>query len=271
MAIARPLMAALVLLSVAGSVSLAAAAPDTVQLERLTWTEVRDDIRAGKTTIIIPVGGTEQSGPYIALGKHNVRVAALSDRIARDLGNTLVAPVLAYVPEGKTNPPTSHMRFPGTITVPTDVFEKLLESAADSFRVAGFKDIVLIGDHGGYQSSLKAVAERLNRQWAATPARAHFIPEYYRAVETTFVQALKARGLGPDIGTHADLNDTSLMLAVDPSMVRLAALQAAPKPDAAVGVYGGDPRKSTAELGRVGIQAQIAETEHAIRRALAER
>ncbi len=250
---------------------LAAQAPDSVLLERLTWTEIRDAVHAGKTTIIIPVGGTEQSGPYMAVGKHNVRVAALSDRIARQLGNALVAPVIAYVPEGNTSPPTSHMRFPGTITVPTDVFERTVESAAESFRVQGFTDIVLLGDHGGYQDSLKVVAERLNRKWASTHVRARYIPEYYRAVETTFVKELQARGLGLDIGTHADLNDTSLMLAVDPSMVRLKQLQSAPKPDASMGVYGGDPRKSSAELGRLGIDAQVSETVQAIRRAIAQR
>jgi creatinine amidohydrolase/Fe(II)-dependent formamide hydrolase-like protein len=248
-----------------------AQAPDTVRLEQLTWTEIRDAVRAGKTTIIIPVGGTEQSGPYVAVGKHNVRVAVLSERIARQLGDTLVAPVIAYVPEGNTSPPTSHMRFPGTITVPTDVFQRTIESAAESFRIHGFTDIVLLGDHGGYQESLKAVAERLNRMWASShatpPARALYIPEYYRAVETTFVKELQARGLGADIGTHADLADTSLMLAVDPSMVRLQELQVAPKPGASVGVYGGDPRKASAALGRFGTDAQVAAAVQAIRQA----
>src|SRR5262245_36646814 len=94
-----------------------AQAPDTVMLEELTWTELRGQIRAGKTTVIVPIGGTEQNGPHMALGKHNVRVKALSERIARALGNALVAPVLAYVPEGSLQPPTGHMRFPGTLTV----------------------------------------------------------------------------------------------------------------------------------------------------------
>jgi creatinine amidohydrolase/Fe(II)-dependent formamide hydrolase-like protein len=248
--------------------------PDTVRLEQLTWTEIRDAVRAGKTTIIIPVGGTEQSGPYMAVGKHNVRVAALSDRIARQLGNALVAPVIAYVPEGNIDPPTSHMRFPGTITIPTDVFERTIASAADGFRTHGFTNIVLLGDHGGYQASLKAVAERLNRVWLssrATPqARVLYIRQYYEAVETTFVKELQARGLGADIGTHADLNDTSLMLAVDPSMVRLQQLQAAPKPDASVGVYGGDPRKASAALGRLGVDAQVSAAVQAIRRAMTQ-
>ena len=245
----------------------AAQEPNTVRLEQLTWTEIRDAVRAGKTTIIIPVGGTEQTGPYVAVGKHNARAAALSERIARELGDALVAPVIAYVPEGDTSPPTSHMRFPGTITVPRDVFERTIESAAESFRIHGFVNIVLLGDHGGYQDNLKAVSERLNRTWGSLHARALYIPEYYRAVETTFVAELQARGLGADIGTHADLVDTSLMLAVDPSMVRLQELQAAPKPGASVGVYGGDPRKASAALGRMGVDAQVSAAVRAIRRA----
>ena len=112
------------MIGVAGARAAPAA---SVYLEELTWPELRADIQAGKTTILVPIGGTEQNGPQMALGKHNVRVHVLSGKIAHALGNALVAPVIAYVPEGSTNPPTSHMRFPGTITVPTDVFEKTIE------------------------------------------------------------------------------------------------------------------------------------------------
>src|SRR5438874_3443400 len=116
----------------------AAHAADTVFLEELSWTELRDQIRSGKTTVIVPIGGTEQNGPHMALGKHNVRVRYLSEKIARVLGNALVAPVIAYVPEGALAPPTGHMRFPGTITVPEEAFDKMLEYAARSFKLAGF-------------------------------------------------------------------------------------------------------------------------------------
>jgi creatinine amidohydrolase/Fe(II)-dependent formamide hydrolase-like protein len=84
----------------------AAQAAESVFLEELTWTELRDQIRAGKTTVIVPIGGTEQNGAHMALGKHNFRVRYLSEKIARTLGNALVAPVIAYVPEGALAPPT---------------------------------------------------------------------------------------------------------------------------------------------------------------------
>jgi len=154
--------------------------PNTVSLEELTWTELRDQIQAGKTTIIVPISGTEQNGPAMALGKHNVRVKLLSEKIAQLLGNALVAPVIAYVPEGSVSPPTQHMRFPGTITVPAATFETVLEYAARSFKLHGFRDIVFLGDHGGYQKDDQVVADRLNREWAATPTRVHAIGEYDR-------------------------------------------------------------------------------------------
>ena len=163
-------------------------------LEELTWTELRDQIRAGKTTIIVPIGGTEQNGPHMALGKHNLRVRYLSEKIARALGNALVAPVIAYVPEGALAPPTGHMRFPGTITVPEDAFDKILEYAARSFKLAGFHDIVFLGDHGSYQKDEKMVANRLNKEWAAQPIRVHGIEEYYRASESEFGRLLTEQG-----------------------------------------------------------------------------
>src|SRR5664279_1887204 len=163
-----PMMRLFALLLWAASATAFAQASASVFIEDLTSPELSAAIRAGKTTIIVPLGGTEQNGPHMALGKHNARVRLLSEKIAVTLGNALVAPVLAYVPEGNIEPPTAHMRFPGTITMPDATFEKVLESAARSFKHHGFRDIVFLGDHGGYQKDLRAVADRLNKEWAAT-------------------------------------------------------------------------------------------------------
>ncbi len=246
--------------------------PKTVFLEDLTWTELRYQVQAGKTTILIPIGGTEQSGPDVALGKHNVRVKVLSQRIAAGLGNALVAPVIAYVPEGGYAPPTSHMRFPGTITIPDDVFEKTLESAANSFKVHGFTNIVFLGDHGSYQNDIKRAVVQLNKSWSGSMVRAFVPPEYYDASSDGYAQILRQRGYRDDeIGTHAGLADTSLLLAVAPQMVRQDRLRNGPKPGSAEGVYGGDPRRSTAELGRLGTDAIVSRTINAVRKDTAAR
>jgi creatinine amidohydrolase/Fe(II)-dependent formamide hydrolase-like protein len=244
--------------------------PDTPFLEELTWPEVRALVQAGKTTIIFPIGGTEQNGPHMALGKHNVRVRALAERIARALGNALVAPVIAYVPEGALTPPTGHMRFPGTITVPDDVFRRSLESAARSVRLHGFRDIVFLGDHGSTQAGEKAVAASLNREWAPTTARAHAIAEYYRAATVRFRELLGARGYRrEELGEHAGLTDTALTLAVDPRLVRTDPPRAE-LPGAGTGADG-DPRRASAELGRLGVELIVTRTVAAIRDSISRR
>jgi creatinine amidohydrolase/Fe(II)-dependent formamide hydrolase-like protein len=244
----------------------AAQAPTSVFLEDLTWTEVRVATGAGKTTVIVPIGGTEQSGPHMALGKHNVRVRALAGKIATALGNALVAPVLAYVPEGKSSPPTAHMRFPGTITVPDDAFETTLQSAAHGFRLHGFKDIVFIGDHGGYQKAMQRAAAALNKEWASTSVRAHAIEEYYRAASVEFPKLLREKGFKDDeIGTHAGVADTSLMLAIDPALVRTERLQSAG--NSKLDGVSGNPRRSSAELGRLGVDLIVNRSVEAIRKA----
>jgi creatinine amidohydrolase len=261
----------LLVLVFAGAPFVMAQAPRSVFLEELTWTELKDQIQAGKTTIILPIGGTEQNGPAMALGKHNVRVRALAERIAKTLGNALVAPVMAYAPEGGVNPPTAHMRLPGTITVPDDAFEKTLEYAARSFKLHGFRDVVLLGDHGGYQRDLKAVAKRLNREWQNSPVRVHAVEEYYRAAADSYPQALRRRDYkDSEIGTHAGLADTSLTLAVDPRLVRASRLSSGADLDAAHGVYG-DPRRASAELGEIGINLIVAKSVEAIKNAISRR
>jgi creatinine amidohydrolase len=243
--------------------------PASVFLEDLTWTELRDEIAGGKTTIIVPIGGTEQNGPAMALGKHNVRVKALSQKIALALGNAVVAPVIAYVPEGGIDPPSGHMRFPGTISITESTFEQVLESASRSFKSTGFKNVVFLGDHGGYQANDAHVADKLNREWRATDARAYAIRQYYDVTQHEFVETLKGLGFTPaEIGTHAGLDDTSLMLAVEPGLVRMDKLASGSKFSSADGVYG-DPTRSTAKLGALGVDAIVEHTVAAITAAVA--
>ena len=235
----------------------------SVFIEDLTWTELRDQIAAGKTIAIVPIGGTEQNGPHMAIGKHNLRVKLLAGKIAAALGTSLVAPVLSYVPEGTLDPPAGHMRFPGTITVPEDTFEKTIEYAARSLQVHGFRDIVFLGDHGSTQTGEEAVARRLNREWAAKPARVHAVVEYYRVSESGFGHLLESRGYpAAEIGIHAGLADTALMMALDPALVRSDRL----KPGEGV---SGDPRRATAELGALGVTAIVDQTVAAIKQSVA--
>ena len=248
MRIALVILAAVCLPSV-----VSAQAPNTQFLEELTWTEVRDALAAGTTTVIIPTGGTEQNGPHMVLDKHNYLVRYKAGEVARRLGNALVAPVMAYVPEGDVDPPSGHMRFPGTITTPPEVFEQVLEFAARSFKQHGFLDIALLGDSGGNQASQAIVAERLNREWADSPVRVHHLTDYYPGPGDAW---LVTQGESEeDVGSHAGMHDTTSLMFLNPAMLRLDELAPHTRGDGS-GVVG-NPARSTAAYGEQILEMQI--------------
>src|SRR6185436_4615101 len=178
MTLSRPLVAAVALVVITGaSARLQTPSPqeavrpieagDSLWTEELTWMEVRDAVRAGKTTVIVGTGGVEQNGPYVAGGKHNFVLQTVLPYIARAIGNTLIAPIVKFVPEGAIEPePRGHMRYPGTVSLEPATFEALLTDICRSYKARGFRDIVLVGDSGGNQSGMEKVANALNRKWA---------------------------------------------------------------------------------------------------------
>jgi len=245
-----------------------AGSPPSVFIEELTWTELKDALDAGYTTIIVPTGGTEQNGPHMVLGKHNVIVKHAAGQMAAKLGDALVAPVIAYVPEGSIDPPSGHMKFPGTITLPEEIFVKTVEYAARSFRLHGFRTIALIGDSGGNLNGLDKVERRLNEEWNDTDTRVYFLRDFTRG--DAFKSWLMAQGeTEQQVGYHAGIMDTSVAMAVDPGMIRLDKM--APGTDFdATGVLG-DPSRATAAYGRKGLEIQVEGAVEELRRLLAER
>lgn len=248
-------LAALALLA-AGVAPLSAA---EVEIERLTWIEVRDRIAAGATTVIIPTGGTEQNGAHMVTGKHNFIVAETARRIAAKLGDALVAPVLAYVPEGDIETKSGHMAYPGTISLPPRVFGEVLEAAAKGFKAHGFKTIVFLGDSGGNQAPQTEVAERLSKAWGQDGVRVLNAADYYG--RNSGDELLRAEGeTAAAIGTHAGIRDTSELMAVWPAGVRLD--RAAPDAQGATG----DARRATAARGEKLIAAKVDAAVAEIRR-----
>ena len=233
-----------------GAAGLAVAAPPSLRIGELTSPEVKQALDSGSTTVLIPIGGTEQNGPHLAIGKHNARAAALAPKIAAQLGQTLVAPVMVYVPEGSIDPPTGHMKYAGTISIPADVFERQLEAIARSLRATGFRDIAFLGDHGGYRASLDRVAARLNKEWAKDGTRVHPVPEYYRELP------------------HAGRDDTSLSLALlDDRLVRPDRINAEARREGAAE----DPTGATRERGLALAQQIVDRTVAALKKATARR
>jgi creatinine amidohydrolase/Fe(II)-dependent formamide hydrolase-like protein len=250
-------------------------ARDSVWIEELTWMEVRDAIRGGKTIAIVPTGGMEQNGPYTATGKHNYVLQATAEAIARRLGDALVAPIVKFVPEGRIDPPSGHMQYPGTISLRQETFEALLTDIASSLRQHGFREIVFIGDSGGNSDGMQKVADTLTAQWKGA-ARAHHIREYYETDMWSF-DYLKEIGITqrPDVrsasraGIHDDYHYESIIATVDPAHIRVRERQA--KGLFSINGVDMNPPEKTIENGRKLVEYRARITADAIRKAVGGR
>lgn len=253
------------MLCVAGTASAA----DSVWLEDLTWPEVGDAIAAGATIALIPTGGTEQNGPHMVLGKHNFIMRHTAQAIAENLGNALVAPVMAYVPEGDVDPPSGHMRWAGTLSLPEPLFVAVLEETARSLRAHGFTLICLVGDSGGNQAAQSSVAERLSTAWAGSGVRVLHVGDYYAAGNET--DWLRDEGEDENtIGRHAGILDTSQVLAAHPAGVRSGRLADNRATVFEVTGASGDSTRASAARGERILAAKVEAAVRQIHVVLAE-
>jgi creatinine amidohydrolase len=241
---------------------------DSLFIEELTWLEVRDAIRAGKTTAIVATGGVEQNGPYLATGKHNYVLRATTEAIARKLGNALVAPIVAFVPEGNISPPSGHMLYPGTISLRQETFKALLTDIAESLRAHGFQHVILIGDSGGNQTGMKEVAAELSPKWNPK-AKILFIPEYYDFYNAGGLSKwMESQGVHEvDEGHHDNVAITAMMMTVDPTTVRMQQRRA--KGKFSINSVKLDPLEKTIALGKKAVAHRAEVTVAAIQKALA--
>lgn len=233
------------------AIAFPAAALPSLQLENLTWPEVRDATRAGYTRILIPTGGIEQGSEHLILGKHNKVLRVTTQKIAKEMGNTLIAPIIAYVPE------QLHMAFPGTISLQEDTFEALLTDTIRSLARHGFTRIYLLGDSGGNQLPQQRVVQNLHREMHKLGITLASIHAYYDYTQNQQVEWLEQQGFTPqEIGTHAGIRDTSEMLAAYPQGVRKASLKDSVMGDASGG--DGTATKATAEIGKKMLALKVA-------------
>jgi creatinine amidohydrolase/Fe(II)-dependent formamide hydrolase-like protein len=235
---------------------LHAQSPGDPYIEQMTWTEIRDAMAAGKTTVIVPVGGTEQNGPHMVMGKHNYIITFAAGELANKLGNALVAPTVAWVPEGSYEREGFGDK-PGVITNPSPSYNNLLEAAARSLESHGFTEILFIGDSGGDQAGMAEVAERLGAEWAASGTKVYALVDYYEKGQE-YSRAWLQAAYGYDmetIGSHAGITDTSAVMYVFPDGVRNdRRMPQGGGPDAGV---TGDPTLATPEIGRMVVSFKV--------------
>ncbi len=196
---------------------------DSVWMEELSWMEVRDHIKNGRTTVFLGSGGVEKNGPYTATGKHNYTLKSTLEAIARKHGNALVAPLITWEPCNPDNPALT----PGVFCVTQDTFRALIRDATTSLKSMGFKDIVMVADSGGNPPGMMDVTKELNAKWKGSPARVFYLTEYYTEDQWSYDYMKQTLGITqkPDVKSatrwdiHDDYHYEALVSLQDPKLV----------------------------------------------------
>lgn len=256
--------AALLGSSFVGTAAYAAQKESLVEFERMTWPEVKAALAAGKTTAIFYTGGVEQRGPQNANGGHNLMARATGIAIARKLGNAIAMPVVPFTPNNAS------AELPGTIGITNDILAVLMERLTEQTIQTGFKNVVLMGDHGGGQGVYRDVAAKLDAKYKPQGIRVFYGDETYAKANGDFEKWAEANGHPPS--AHGGMPDTAEMLYLDTEneWVRRDLIATAvgdpvlpegtkPSPSAKLVNNGitGDARGSTPELGKRALDMKV--------------
>lgn len=231
-----------------------------VEFQMMTWAEVKKAIQQdGMINVVVYNGGTEQRGPQNVNGGHNLMAGQTARAIALKMGHTLVAPVMPFSPN------QASAELPGTIPVSEATFAAVNEDVARGLITTGFKNVFLMGDHGGGQKQLAEVAKKLDAEFGPKGSHVYFCDEMYDKAQNDYWKWLETQKL-PSWG-HAGIMDTSEMLYLggDKGWVRTELIpnalgdpssppgvrvpRDASKPRINNGITG-DARPSTPDLGK---------------------
>ena len=198
------------------SIGRAQTAPDlknVVELDLLTTTEVADKLKQGMTSVIVATGGTEVRGPYHLLSGHTIMTRLRAVEVAKRVGNTLVAPVLpiAVAATGLRENTT----LPGGLQMPADVFKSVQLAMIESMAWNGFKDIFVMGDHGGGQAEMKQAVEEMDAKLSPKGVRVYYVGDFYTKRMDDVDMYMYEHKL--PIGGHGAMMETAEMLYLEPA------------------------------------------------------
>ena len=246
----------------AGIIAFSAISYAQVDLEMMTWPELKKAMENGKTTALVYNGGTETRGPQCVNGGHTLMAHATVIAIAEKLGNAIAAPVLPFSPNNAS------ANLPGTIGLTTQLFAAINEQVAEQLIKNGFKNVILMGDHGGGQAEMGEVARKLTEKYGAQGIRVIFCEDVYKLANENFDKYLTAHNL--PVSQHAGIPDTSEMLYLggDKGWVRKDLIPTAVSDREHPNGIRGDARPSTVELGKMIFDMKVDAAVSQIRKAL---
>ncbi len=189
---------------------------NTVLLEELSWPEVQAAVEAGTRTMIIVTASMEQHGPHLPMMTDTAIGYALGERLARRLGKTLFAPVI------RPGCSDHHLAFPGSLSIPREVFIETVMGCVRSLAPHGFDTFVLLSTHGGNFDALEDAARRLRSEFASKRVRIIDVAGRDALIETmrVMIEAAAQMGVPQDVDAiHAEVTETSVMMLRHPALV----------------------------------------------------
>ena len=217
-------------------------------IEYLTSRELSTKIQQGVTTVLIYSGGTEATGPHVALGKHNFRVSVYAQRIADSLKNTLIAPILPFAPNS-----SALQKMAGTFTLDSLTFSKVNEQLAISMITSGFKHIIFMSDHFNSQKPLAQLAKELDSTYSSRGIDIYYAADGYTKARKEIEDYIEKQNIVP--GGHGGLWDVSETMAISKKLVRTNFFAVGDTTQRGNGPLddkgiSGDPTKANEKLGR---------------------
>jgi creatinine amidohydrolase len=185
-----------------------------LRIEHLTSPDIESAIAGGMRTAVLPLGATEQHGAHLPLSVDSDHADRLAVLVAERLGDALVLPTV------RVGCSAHHLGFAGTLSLRAETLEAVCADCCESLALHGFRRVLIFSAHIGNYPLLSEIEPRLS-------ARFRSVLEVVAFADSTAIldawrtTAARVAGLADHVGGHADVAESSVMLALRPEAVRV--------------------------------------------------